>query len=143
MLYHSQFTELKTVTAFIFWFLISLSTYIGYYNRCGKNKAMYGVLDFFVSHFSLIEAISINSFVGFWLFMIVKEWKWTSSKVRFNLTHFIIGNLTIDIIIIQMWLDLLGPDKDSPKRPIFNWLHKIFGIFSYVFTPKLKRHVEI
>ncbi|RNA44203.1 ferric-chelate reductase 1 -like protein [Brachionus plicatilis] len=120
---HGRFSEFNmakygsiksSIMAFSWMFLSTLGIlFARYYKYLGKNKTLCGVQIWFVFHRPL---------------MLATNWKWTSSQVKINFAHSIIGILTIGISVIQPIFGALRPDKDSPNRPIFNWLHRIFDV---------------
>ncbi|CAF0806427.1 unnamed protein product [Brachionus calyciflorus] len=105
-----------------------------YYKYLNSNKTYFGVQLWFVFHRSLMVSVTMLSLLGLLLILIAKNWKWTSSILKINFTHSIIGILTISFSVFQPIYAVFRPGKDAPNRGFFNWAHRLFGILTYVLS---------
>ncbi|KAL0279216.1 UNVERIFIED_CONTAM: hypothetical protein PYX00_000821 [Menopon gallinae] len=63
------------------------------------------------------------------IFVQIQDWYSETSN-----PHAVLGCITTGLAFIQPFGAALRPSPDSPKRPIFNWLHWLVGNFAHILA---------
>ena len=131
-----------------------------YYKYLFPNFKIFQVHFWFNAHRALMFSVSILSIVAFFLIFADLNWKWVelSDGLIINFVHSIFGIVVISLLFVQVriflkisiklfslylirskvLMGLLRPEKEHPKRFLFNYAHKTLGICMLVLSSKVK-----
>jgi hypothetical protein len=102
-----------------------------YYKNSFPNWKLLNIDFWFVVHRPLMILVSLVSVIALILILAQLEWKWlTLQSGSVSFSHSVFGILTISFAVIQVFMGILRPDKDSKHRHIFNNVHRAIGLLS-------------
>ena len=87
----------------------------------------------FVIHRSFMTLTLFIALAALFFILWFKNWKWVDMErenfIAFG--HSIVGIVAIGLTFAQPILAFFRPDKEAPRRSVFNWTHKIVGFLTY------------
>lgn len=105
-----------------------------YYKFIFPTVRLCGLQFWFIVHRPFMLLAVVVSLVSLVIILFDKNWQWVQVTSTFNFVHSILGISTIGLAFIQPILAIFRPDKDAPKRPIFNWVHRSIGVLTFILA---------
>jgi len=120
----------------IAWLFITSTAIIfaRYYKYLFGKKLLMDVQFWFFAHRGLMILVMLVSVVGLILVLFYKNGEWIEPKADARFIHSIFGIVSIGLGFANPIMAYFRPAKDSPKRPVFNWAHRLLGIFIYLIA---------
>ncbi|CAF1108113.1 unnamed protein product, partial [Brachionus calyciflorus] len=100
-----------------------------YYKFILPSIKIQKMMFWFQAHRALMIFAPICSITAFLVILADVGWKWVETTSKVSFVHSIFGIVVIGLSIIQVIFGFLRPDKEAPRRPLFNILHRFNGIF--------------
>uniref|UniRef100_A0A7E4UPX9 ascorbate ferrireductase (transmembrane) n=1 Tax=Panagrellus redivivus TaxID=6233 RepID=A0A7E4UPX9_PANRE len=106
------------------------------------NKKVNGLFAWFQVHRAANVLGVFCILIGSLLAFISKDFEWTGptasgdfeSNTNAGAVHTLVGAISVIIALMQPLGSLLRCAPDSSKRPIFNWGHRILGLFGIILA---------
>lgn len=86
-------------------------------------------------HRPFMMCVTLASLAAFITILWDNKWSWVDYEIdMIEFIHSIFGICTIGFSVIQMILGTLRPDKDHPRRCVFNHVHRTLGISTFILS---------
>ncbi|CAF1098188.1 unnamed protein product [Brachionus calyciflorus] len=99
-----------------------------YYKYILPSIKIQKMMFWFQAHRAIMIFVPICSLAAFLVILADVGWKWVETTSKVSFAHSIFGMVLIGLSLIQVFFGFLRPDKDAPRRPLFNVLHKFTGM---------------
>ena len=100
----------------------------------GKAKILGELIWFQIHRFALCTT-AIATLLGFLLVLAQGQGQWVSISYGGQLfAHSILGGMIVCCAQIQVWMALFRCHPESRFRFIFNWMHRITGLFAFTLS---------
>ncbi|CAF1037294.1 unnamed protein product [Brachionus calyciflorus] len=118
------------------WMILATSgiLFSRYFKSFNQDLNCFGVQPWFFYHRLLMFSTVIFSLIGLAAIFYKNDWNWISTSLTTNFIHSVFGIASIGLALLQPIYAAFRPAIDHPKRPIFNWIHRSFGILSYLLA---------
>ncbi|RNA02804.1 ferric-chelate reductase 1 isoform X1 [Brachionus plicatilis] len=98
------------------------------------EKTLCGKKIWFVVHSPFMIMVAVISLTSFLVILSAKGWKWIPLIKPVNYAHSIFGIVAISFSIFQVFLGIMRPNRNHPRRYLFNFVHKTLGYSSLIFS---------
>ncbi|GMT16315.1 hypothetical protein PFISCL1PPCAC_7612, partial [Pristionchus fissidentatus] len=98
------------------------------------TKKPFGLAVWFHVHRSFNILACLVMIAGFVCIFIETEWQWRgvgSSSGYWLATHSTVGIIACVLAWMQPFISILRCDPQNPRRPIFNWVHRLIGVTAF------------
>jgi len=100
----------------------------------GQVKILGKHIWFQIHRFALCTT-AIATLLGFFLILAENQGQWVSVTDDAHLfTHSILGGMIVCCAQIQVWMSVFRCHSDSRFRFIFNWMHRLTGLFAFTLS---------
>jgi hypothetical protein len=101
----------------------------------GGQMKILGEFIWFQIHRLALCATAIATLLGFFLILAENQGQWVSITDDGHLfAHSILGGMIVGCSLIQVWMTLFRCHSDSRFRFIFNWMHRLTGLFAFTLS---------
>jgi hypothetical protein len=122
--------------AWMFFAVVAI-TFARYYKFIFPNVKLFKLAFWFNVHrFTMIVAVPALTIVAFLLILYYEQWQWLDYTQVTSVTfaHSICGVAAMGFVPLQIIGSFFRPKPDHPRRFIFNWVHRLFGITTFLLA---------
>jgi hypothetical protein len=101
----------------------------------GRQVKILRELIWFQIHRFALCTTAIATLLGFFLILAQNQGQWASITDGGHIfAHSILGGMIVCCAQIQVWMALFRCHPDSRFRFIFNWMHRLTGLFAFILS---------
>ncbi|GMR37116.1 hypothetical protein PMAYCL1PPCAC_07311, partial [Pristionchus mayeri] len=102
------------------------------------TKKPFGLAIWFHVHRTCNFLACLVIIAGFVCIFIEADWKWrgvwSGSGNYWLATHSTVGIIACVLAWLQPFISLLRCDPQNPRRPVFNWIHRLIGVTAFLLA---------
>ncbi|GMS84784.1 hypothetical protein PENTCL1PPCAC_6959, partial [Pristionchus entomophagus] len=102
------------------------------------TKKPFGLALWFHIHRTFNILACLVLIAGFVCIFIETQWKWkgigSGSGHYWVTTHSTVGIIACVLAWLQPFISLLRCDPQNPRRPVFNWVHRLIGVTAFLLA---------
>lgn len=100
----------------------------------GSKKKLLGEAIWFQFHRLFACLASVLTLLGFFFILVASKGTWVETDEGLEYVHSILGVIVFSIGVFQAWIALFRCHPDGAYRFIFNWIHRLAGVVSFLLS---------